>query len=217
MILTGFVIGLLISGGITSLLRKVWMILSIMFLFPAVLWSFYREGVEVIFELGPLLMTTEGLKYGIAMGFRLDGMLMAGLILLGTTSIEDFTAGLNKMGVPYRISFALSLAFRLVPLFFYNYSLIEQAQRSRGLNVKDGMIFRRIRKSIPLLIPVLVNGIRQSDQLAVALESKGFGAFSRRTRMEPLTFGKSDYLVISLITAAIAAMAIWWFWNRGWI
>ncbi|MBN1355975.1 energy-coupling factor transporter transmembrane protein EcfT [bacterium] len=187
-------------GTVSRSLPAMWKIkylLLILFLFPTCLWSIYMDGTPVLLHWGPLQISSRGLNYGIAMGFRLTGMLMAGLILLATTRVEDFTAGLNRLGIPYRMSFSLTLAFRLVPLFYDTFQTVVQAQQSRGFILNTGNILQKIRRTLPVLIPVFVSGIRRTDQLAVALESKGFGYRRERTRLHPIRFSRSDRLLLS--------------------
>lgn len=177
-------------------LYKLRYLFLVMFLFPAALWSMYKEGFNVLYSIGPITITSEGLLYGIAMGMRLNGMLLAGLVLLVSTRVEEFTGGLQKLGIPYRMSFALSLAFRLVPLFFDTFYIIAQAQQSRGLALTTGNVFKRIKKTVPIFIPVFVSGIRRIDQLAIALESKGFGFSHQRTTLNPIKITYIDKFVL---------------------
>jgi energy-coupling factor transport system permease protein len=115
------------------------------------------------------------------MGIRIDTMIVSGIVFLSSTRTEDFTQGLNSLGLPFMVSFALSLSFRLVPTFAATSSTIVQAQKSRGLDLESGRLWERIRKHIPLFIPILLHAIRNTDLLAMALESKGFGFKKKRT------------------------------------
>ena len=202
-------------------LKAVWnlrFLLLMLFIFPTLMWSFYAPGFDEIYRIGAISVTWEGLFYGISMALRLDGMLIAGVVLLSTTKVEDFTAGLHFLGIPYRMSFALTLAFRLVPLYFNNYEIILQAQQSRGLNISQGNIFSRLKKSIPLLIPVFVSAIRKTDQLAVALESKGFGYEGQRTCLFPIVLTRVDKWIMGVELSLIILMLSlrFWLWNFYW-
>ena len=207
--LFGLLAAVVFLGAISRTLAAMWnikILLLLLFIFPTCLWSVYLSGSTVVYTLGPIDISIEGLLYGLSMGLRLSGMLMAGLILLGSTRTEDFTAGLTRMGIPYRMSFALTLAFRLVPLFFSTYQIITQAQQSRGFAIHSGSLLKRIRKTIPVLIPVFVSGIRRTDQLAIALESKGFGHVKQRTCLNPIRISRMDKItmIVSVLTVCSA-------------
>jgi len=208
--LTSILLSILILTILSKSIGALWnlrYLFMVLFLFPMVLWSIYKEGTHILYNIGPITLTSEGFLYGLSMGLRLTGMLIAGLVMLSSTKVEEFTAGLNKLGIPYRVSFSLTLAFRLVPLFFETFFIISQAQQSRGLTLKSGNLFQRIKKTLPVFIPVFVSGIRRTDQLAIALESKGFGYSRHRTSINPIRFLLKDKCITTgmllLVTIAI--------------
>ena len=81
-----------------------------------------------------------------------------------------------RLGMPYRVGFAISTSIRLVPTITSSTMTISQAQRSRGLDLDSGNLIARFRKFLPLLVPVFISAIRTTNIFAMALESKGFGA-----------------------------------------
>jgi energy-coupling factor transport system permease protein len=105
------------------------------------------------------------------------------VLFLSTTKIEEFTYGLQRMRVPYRVSFAISLSFRLVPLFIDSAVTIVDAQRLRGYDFNQGGPLERVRRYVPVVIPVFMGALRKANNMAMALEARGFG-FSH----EPTTF-----------------------------
>ncbi len=180
-------------------LRRMWLFFVMLGLFSALLWSVFHKEGEAILSWGPLSVSRESILYGLGMAMRLNTTLISGLVFLSCTRIEEFTMGLNKMGLPFSMSFALSLSFRLVPLFFSTASTIAQAQKARGLDMESGGIIRRIRKYIPLLIPVFIYGIRNVDLLAMAVESKGFGATRERSYYLEFRMQFKDYAALGVL------------------
>jgi energy-coupling factor transport system permease protein len=181
----------------------------ILFLFSAALWPVFTRGQTEIARLGPLVLTRESLLYGLAVGLRLDAMVAAGLVFLSTTRVEEFTAALRRLGLPYPVSFAFSLAFRFVPTFVDAAYTIIQAQQSRGLDLESGGTLTRIRRHVPLLVPAVIGAVRSTDVLAMALESRGFGASTPRTDYLQLRARPVDFVVLALLLAAVV-LALWW-------
>lgn len=204
----GFVLLLTYIAKSFRNLRRMWFLILLLAVLSTVLWSFFRKGESTLFRLGFLSVSWESVLYGTGMGIRLNTMLISGLIFLSCTKVEEFTLGLRKMGLPFSVSFALSLAFRLVPLFFSTASTVVQAQRSRGLDLEGGNIFRRMRKYVPLLIPIFVYAIRNTDLLAMALESKGFGANRERTYYLQFKMRWIDYT--ALISLGLVDIGCLW-------
>lgn len=164
-----------------------------------VLWAFFVQGETVLFRYSFLSVSKESLLYGLGMSFRLIMMIISGMIFISCVNVEEFTWGLNKLGLPYRISFALSLAFRLVPTFTRTAQDITQAQLARGLDLDKGGFITRTKKYIPLIIPILSLAIKKTDSLAQALESKGFGTPGTRTSYLEFKASIIDYLVVALL------------------
>src|SRR5439155_921712 len=100
------VLALALLGRCLPNLKKLWVLLLLLFLYCLILWPMFVKG--------PLSKTV---AFSLAMGLRLDVMVIAGVIVLSTTRVEDFTAGLQRLGLPGPMAFACSLAFRWVPAF----------------------------------------------------------------------------------------------------
>jgi energy-coupling factor transport system permease protein len=135
-------------------------------------------------------------------------MVLAGILLLSTTTIEEFTTALQRLGLPATMGFALSLAFRWVPSLIGSASLIVQAQRSRGLDLGAGHVFARLRRYPPLLVPLIGHTLRQTRLLAMALESKGFGPGVRRHSLLEFRMRPADYLILIFMITLIG-LSLW--------
>ena len=202
----------LIAAVVARALPNLWrlrVLFLILFLFSAALWPVFTRGQTEIARLGPIVLTRESLLYGLAVGLRLDAMVAAGLIFLSTTRVEEFTAALRRLGLPFPVSFAFSLAFRFVPTFADSAYTIIQAQQSRGLDLESGGLLTRIRRHVPLLVPAVIGAVRSTDLLAMALESRGFGASTPRTDYLQLRARPVDFVVVALLLAAVI-LALWW-------
>ena len=181
-------------------LRHIWFILVTIAVFTIILWSVFGSGETPLF----LFVESEALLYSISIALRINITIIAGMIFLSTTRNEEIATGLAKIGIPYRFAFAVSTALRLVPTIAATGSTISQAQRSRGLDLESGNILERIRKYLPLLVPVFISTIRSTNVFSMALESKGFGAGSRRTFFLQISFGRRDVLVLVAFVALLA-------------
>lgn len=140
-------------------------------------------------------ISLEGLTKGFCAGVGLVVIVLSSLAFISTTKIEELSAGLLKLGLPYKGAFALSTAIRMVPMIAGTGQTILQAQRSRGLDVESGTILERLKKYLPLMVPAIVTTIRGTNVFAMALESKGFGYSDRRTEYMQIRFGTWDYVI----------------------
>src|SRR5215204_3254178 len=174
-------------------LRRIWFILLTILIVTTILWSIVGSGRTPLF----LFVEREALLYGFSNALRIVITVIAGMFFLSTTRNEG-------VGIPYRFAFAVSTALRLVPTVVATGLTIGQAQRSRGLDLESGNIIQRIRKHLPLLVPVFVTTVRSTNVFSMALESKGFGARSGRTFFLQTAMSGRDVLIIVGFGALLA-------------
>lgn len=148
-----------------------------------------RESLNIIKSAWFFLIMIVGLNYlftrnpqfSLAMGLRLIIMLVLSACFFATTDALEIGDILTQLRIPYYISFSFVMALRFVPVLARDAENITAAQQSRGLELRRGSILRRIRKLLPILIPLVIIAIRRSQQLAEALESRAFGSSGART------------------------------------
>src|SRR5512136_1170669 len=93
----------------------------------------------------------------------------------------------------------------MVPMIVASAYAVAQAQRSRGLDLDTGSVIERIKKYLPLLVPVFLSMIRSTNTFVMALESRGFGARKKRTFYLQIGFRKKDVLCIGCLVLLFAA------------
>ena len=198
--------GIAVFSRALSNLWRLRIILLLLLVFSLVLWPFFVHGPTLLWAWGPFRLSQESLLYGLSMGLRLTAFVIAGLVLLSTTRNEELANGLIRMGIPHAVAFAFSTSLRLLPTLAGAGATIIQAQVSRGLDLESGNIFRRMGKFIPQAVPLFLYAIRYTNQLAIALESRGFSPGSKRTLYFEPRMKKSDYAVMVLLAGVLGAM-----------
>ena len=209
--------GFLRGEGLARLWRFRWL-LGLLFLFSSIIWPLTLKGFPVWWSAGPIQISREALGYGLAMGIRLVTFVSTGILFLAVTRNEEITQGLIRIKVPYPAAFALSTALRLVPTFVGAGATIIQAQRSRGLDLDKGNIFRRVGLFIPQAVPLLIYALRYTNFLAMALECRGFDPGYPRTWYRELKLGPRDYGVLAggLFLIGLAFLSVSAFlWGRS--
>ncbi|MCC7361540.1 MAG: energy-coupling factor transporter transmembrane protein EcfT [Anaerolineales bacterium] len=143
------------------------------------------EGT-VLWSWGPIDVTREGITEGVAIFFRF-------LVLATVTTIFTLTTDPGRMveslvqiaRVPYRIGFAMYAALRFIPLFENEAQVINNAHLIRGVGETGRDPLSRLRLTSSLVVPLLVSGIRRARSAAIAMDSRCFGAYDRRTVLHP--------------------------------
>lgn len=206
-----------VMGGLTmsqagANVRKMWVLTVLLFVYSVALWPFFVEGVTPVPLLHGLGVTWEGVRVGLGMGLRLLIMLWGGIWLLSTTTVEELAQASQQLGLPSRAGFVFSLAFRWVGIFLGAGVGVVQAQRSRGLDVSTGGILQRIPKYVPLVIPLIGHALRQTNLLAMSLESKGFHPSATRHFYSTGKLRAQDYAVMGVMMIFLG-VSLWLRWQ----
>ncbi len=183
----------IVSGSVRNILRirYVYIVLTISSL---ILWNLFSKGVTPLFWF----LTKESFLFALARTMLMLLMISTGMILISTTRNEELVLGMIRMGMPYRVGFAISTALRLVPTIASSTLTISQAQRSRGLDLDSGNLLDRIKKFLPLLVPVFISTIRSTNIFGMALESEGIWR-ARKTHELPAFANANGRLCSSYI------------------
>jgi energy-coupling factor transport system permease protein len=149
--------------------------------------------------------------FALGMALKLAIILGAGIFFLSVTRIEEFAYALTRLGMPYKIGFTFSLAFRLVPVFLDATGTVVQAQRCRGLDFDRGGFAQRLARYIPVIVPVFMAALRRADNMAMALEARGFQSGRKRTTLQRYPFGALDAVALAVVVLlAVSYVALWY-------
>jgi energy-coupling factor transport system permease protein len=194
------------AGGLPNV-RRLRVMFVLVFVFTLVIWTFFFRGM--------VRPSWNGFFYGLSTAMRLDTFLAAGILFLTTTRVEEVAYALGRLGVPYTVGFTLTLAFRLVPVFFDAALAVMQAQRCRGLELGRGGLVQRLRRFVPVLVPVLIGALRRADRMAMALELRGFNSGRARTTYLRARAGRADVVAGTLAGATVVGYVALWMWGAG--
>ncbi|MBE3591317.1 MAG: energy-coupling factor transporter transmembrane protein EcfT [Firmicutes bacterium] len=170
---------------------------------------------EAWLHLGPLTLTRAGLAVAAVLGARLLLLVWATTLLTLTTSplaltdaLERLLAPLGRVRFPvHELALMMSIALRFIPTIFDEADRIMKAQASRGADFESGSLWRRARALVPVLVPLFVAAFRRAEDLALAMEARGYAGGEGRTRYRETRMAARDWAVLALL-AALAAWAV---------
>jgi energy-coupling factor transport system permease protein len=167
------------------------------------------EDQRILFSVGAFDYTAGAFAIGLATSLRLASLVVLALIGGLTTTGPDLARSLvQQLHVPYRIGYTAIAAYRFIPRFGTELALIRQAQRVRGVARGHGPI-AAARRGFSAVVPLLASSIRHADRMALAMESRAFGAHPTRTERYPTPWRMRDtvfVLLFWLVAAAIFAI-----------
>ena len=142
---------------------------------------------------------------GVAMACRICFLGFACFLLLFATDQAKIVRGIVKLGVPYKCGLTLAIALRYLPTFFGIFNMVSDAQKARGLET-HGKFSAKLKSYMPILIAVLITGLRTSDNISNALETRAFGASVKdRTYFSDIKMGAADAISVVLIVLFAAS------------
>jgi energy-coupling factor transport system permease protein len=141
---------------------------------------FFPGGQQVLFRIGPISATGEGLALALEILARIVAISGAVTLFYLTTRPSDLVVDLERRGVSPRVAFVANASVQAVPAMVERAEQITVAQRGRGLDT-EGSAWRRIRGIVPIVAPVVLGSIADVEERTMALEARGFTRPGRRT------------------------------------
>ena len=192
-------------SSIFKSLKPMWF----MMIFILIINMFLIQEGEVLFVLFNRPFYVKAFTQTLMIIIRLILMISVTSVLTATTKPLDLTYGLEFFMTPlkvikfpaHEIAMTISIALRFIPTILEETQKIMKAQASRGVDLQDGTLKEKIGAIISLIIPLFISAFQRSEELANAMEARGYNPSAKRTRYRILKFSKKD--VYSLIISVL--------------
>ena len=191
---------------LASFMRVLLPIIGFLFVVQAI---FYPGTMPLIKPLIPIgkgfgLITLDGIVFAVLLALRLMAMIIMLPLVIFTTQVQTFALGLVRMGLPYKLSYTMTTALNLVPILQLETGVIVDAQRLRAMHsFEKGKLIDKIKAYPALVTPLVIGSMRRAQLMAVAMDSRAFGATNSRTYMEDIQMKSGDwfFLIFSILLA----------------
>lgn len=183
-------------------------------LFALIIFLFFTKGGVVLFRLGPVTIESDGLWEGLFVITRLVTLVLFSLLLTLTTTPLSLTHGLgyflkpfSRLGLPTEeVVMIMAIALRFIPTLIEESQRLMRAQVSRGADFETGSVFRKAKNMVPLIVPLFVSAFRRADELALAMEARGYRLGARRTRLKDDHINTRDWLVLFIVLLSLVVV-----------
>ena len=163
------------------------------------------------FKLGWFTIYSDAIIQTAYIIIRLTLMIILTTILTATTKPLDLTLGIEKLlkpleviGLPaHIIAMMISIALRFIPTLIEETQRIMNAQASRGVDLENGTLKEKITAVLALIVPLFVSAFDRADQLANAMEARGYDPNKQRTRYKTLKMTKVDVAGMAIALAVL--------------
>ncbi|THE12108.1 energy-coupling factor transporter transmembrane protein EcfT [Bacillus timonensis] len=182
-------------------------------LFTFILHIFLTKEGDLLFDFGWLEVYEGGVRQGIFISLRLLFLIIMTTILTLTSTPIEITDGMEsllapfkKVGLPtHELALMMSISLRFIPTLMQETEKIMKAQAARGVEFTSGPIKDRMKAVVPLLIPLFISSFKRAEELAIAMEARGYRGGEGRTKLRLLQWRGLDTLMLVLlfVTAAV--------------
>jgi energy-coupling factor transport system permease protein len=169
------------------------------------------EETHLLFYL-PILGTpisAESISLAVTLFMRYLTMATIGFPVAFAVAPSDFGIAFHRIGVPEKFAFGIDLTFRFLPSLAADLQTTIDAQRIRGFEWSAGAtgFLGRLRRSVPVLVPTVVNAIAGAEDTIDAMDLRGFGT-GKRSWLRHLVYERTDFLVLGFFAALLVAATI---------
>lgn len=195
-----------LTYALRSLKPMVWMMLFLLVINVLVL----HTGTLLI-DWGWFKVYSDALVQTAYIIIRLTLMIILTTILTATTKPLDLTLGIEKLLRPFEIiglpahiiAMMISIALRFIPTLIEETQRILNAQASRGIDMENGSFKEKVTAILSLIVPLFVSAFDRADQLANAMEARGYDPSRPRTRYKTLKMNAADVWGLLLAAAVL--------------
>ena len=175
--------------------------------FTFLLHTFFTKEGTVLLDLGFTEIYTGGVIQGIFIAIRFFVLVVMTTILTLTTTpisitdaLELLLNPLKKIKLPvHELALMMSISLRFIPTLMDETDKIMKAQMARGSDMTTGPFKERMKAVVPLLIPLFVSAFKRAEDLATAMEVRGYKGGEGRTRYRQLDWNLRDKVAILLL------------------
>jgi energy-coupling factor transport system permease protein len=162
---------------------------------------------SLAFRIWDIQLTWETLFFALTLSLKYLAILPVTLLFILTTHPSSFASSLNRLGVPYRVAYAVNIALRYIPDVTEEVKAIINAQEARGVDFRkgDAGIFKRMKNYMTVLLPLLIISLHRVEVVSNAMDLRGFGRYKTRTwySRKPLTVTDCIFVLLSILLVAV--------------
>jgi len=159
-----------------------------------------------------LFLSKELIWYSCAMFFKRMTSFSSAILFILAITPSELAAGLNKIGLPYKICTVVSLAFRTIPDIARDFTDIKNSLMMRGveLDSRKAGLLKRIKQTVMILSPLIITAFGKVGNIANAMDLRSFGKYNKRSWYSEHEPGRADWFarVIILFVAAFCGYYI---------
>lgn len=203
--------GLSLWTAIGSVKRMFWFFVLII-----IMNALFFTSENAFWQWWIISLSVEGLVQGFNVVFRILIILVTANIFTLVTPPLETTHAIQALLKPLRlvrmpadeIAMILSVAIQFIPTLLQEADTVKKAQIARGARFESKKLHERAAAMLPLIVPMFLSAFKKADELAMAMEARGYRGAKYRTRREYGAMPLKSYFAIIICCVLCAAEII---------
>lgn len=185
-------------------------------IFTLVLNLLFTHIGSVLYKWKWFEITSGGIRQSVFISIRLLAIVLITTLMTLTTTPIEITDGLEVLLAPFKkvkfpvheFALMMSISLRFIPTFMEETEKIMKAQSARGAEFSSGSFINRVKAIVPLLVPLFVSAFKRAEELAMAMEARGYRGDVGRTKLRELNWkGRDSVLMCTMVILAVILAA----------
>ena len=198
----------LLSNNIKEFLSVFFKSIFIIVIFIFAIQTFIVPNADAVDLVGFLHFSNIGLNDSLNMTSKIIAISSVIIWFFQVTSIKDIIFALEKIGTSRKVTFIIASTIQLLPQMTSLSKTITDAQKSRGIET-EGNILIRAKAFVPMIGPLVLSSIQQTEERVLALESRAFSSKVRKTSIYTIEKSKVDYILDILFILTLLGYIVW--------
>lgn len=159
---------------------------------------------------GFIKYSQSGLQNSLLITSKIIGISSVIIYFFQVTSVKDINYNLEKAGVNKKLIYVIIATIQLVPQMVMLSHTITDAQKARGIETQ-GSLLVRLKSFLPMIGPLVLTSIQQTEEKVLTLESRGFSSAKAKTSIYLIQRKTIDYLLLVLVGVTLIGFVGWRF------
>lgn len=191
--------------------RRLWLFFVMIFLMN----TLFFDAETPLWRWWIFRPSVSGMAQGANVVLRVALVMVLSTVLTSTTAPMELTGALvagmrplARIGVPVEdVAMIISVSIQFIPTLLTEAEVIRKAQTARGARFESRRLRERALSVSPLVVPIFLSAFRKADELALAMEARGYRTGAKRIRRKTEPLRAADCAAM-LLCAAVCAVEI---------
>ncbi|HOJ45089.1 MAG TPA: energy-coupling factor transporter transmembrane component T [Bacilli bacterium] len=193
-------------------LKALW----IMITFLLIINTIVPNSGAIAFSIGSWNIYWNAIFQTLYIVIRLVLMIALTMVLTSTTRPLDLTYAIEWYLLPFKvirfptheIAMTISIALRFIPTLLDETYRIMKAQASRGVDFVSGKLSEKVRAIVSLIVPLFISAFQRSEELANAMEARGYNPSGKRTRYRVMKWRVPDSIALIFVVGLLSGIIV---------